>query len=360
MITVEQRLPAPRKRPLQCIGGGVGGSFAARGLGAGRGDPRVWPGAAGLEAYYRWNLGTNADFDSRFNPSVFGSTALNWSGTMPLTCALQVEIHTDTSHFRWSADNGASWSADILIAPTVPLGNGVSLLFSGAYVVGRVYYLTRMRWADQKNAHHFDTQGGAGTPRNPTPKVTPYGTFVSFDGSDDLLLCATSLANNVAGGTAKGFYVCGVFLLNSATPPSTDKGAILFFGDGTTAHCYFWYYSEITGTKTHRTLKTDNTGTNAIVSGGTPNTSIHVYELDCTGTTAEIRVDGVQVATGAQAPGGNALTASVAVLGKSFLAGAEGNEGAVSWGELAIYSTRPNPTTEQPVIAARMRATHGF
>lgn len=347
----------PERR--QCIAGGVGGSFAARGLGAGRGDPRMWPGASGLEAYYRWNLGTNSDFDSRLNPGVFGSTAINWSGTMPLSCALQVEIHTDASHFRWSADNGANWSADLLIAASVLLPNGVTLLFSGTYTVGRIYYLTRARWADQKNTHHFDTLGAAGTPRNPTPLVTPYGTFVHFDGDDDILICSTALAANVVNGTAKAFYILGVAYINATTPPLTDKGTLLFFGDGATTRTHMWYHSDLSGTLTHRSLKTDDGGTNAIVSGGTPNTSIHTFALDCSGTTVTIRIDGVQVATGAQAPGTNALTCSMASLGKSFIGGAEGNPGNISWGELAIYSTRPSAGI-QADNEQRMRATTGF
>lgn len=355
----------PEQRRIECIGGGVGGSFAARGLSGGRGDPRTWPGGSGLEAWYRWNLANGSssggDYDATLYTSSGTAPAITWTGTVPVTSGLKVEVTTtgtrSTMVARWSSRNGdgTDWTT---IGPglgtTVTIGPVVLALPSATYTAGDVYVLKRNKLVDQKHAHHFVSMDGT-LIKNPIPKVTPYGTFVQFDGINGKLLCnGTGLGTNVVGGTAKAFYCCGVLNFDSVAP--AVNGAILFFGDGTTNHANIWF---ISSTPNHKAAKQDNTGVTATVTGGTPDTAIHVYELDCDGTSATIRVDGSVVATGAQAPGGNALTVSLATLGCTFNGGAEGNLGALSLGELALYSTRPTPT-DQTDIAARMRLSHGF
>lgn len=353
----------PKRRPVECIGGTAGGAFAARALVSSKGDPRTWPGNAGLEAWYRWNLGQVSD--TTLNCSNVTAPVVTFTGTPPVACGLKLTVTTTgtratfVAHYSYRNGDGTDW---ITIGPglgsTVTLTNGMVLaLPAGTYTSGDVYIQTRSQWRDQKNSHHYSSiDGVAGSPKNPFPKVTAYGTFVSFDGISHVLSNQTTLAQNVVGGTAKAFYICGVFLIDS-TSPSSGSGNIVFFGDPTGNHAYIWYFSS---TPNHKALKTDNTNTDALVTGGTPNTSIHVYEIYQTGTTVTVRVDGAAaIATTAQAPGGNVLTVTTSTIGKTFLSGAEGNPAAITWGELAIYSTPPS-TTDQTDNAARMRASHSF
>jgi hypothetical protein len=319
-----------------------------------------------LEAWYRWNL--QQEFAALLFTASVGAPAISWSGTVPFACALQVEVLTGGSRsalvFRWSPTNGvlSDWTT---VGPglgaTVALGNGVTLaLPTGTYTAGHTYNMKRSSWRDNtSNSHHFTSIDGVSPVKNPTPRYTAYGTFLQFDGATNGLLNQTALATNMFGGTGKGAYVCAILMIDNTTPSASDKGTILCFGDSSSNHLEMWYYSDISGTHTHRSLKTNNANQNDIVSGGTPDTSIHVYELDVSGTTAEIRVDGSVVATGAQATGSNALTLNYVTIAKSFLGGAEGNPGAISYGEIAMYSTRPS-SGRQSAIAADMRLRAGF
>jgi len=346
--------------PSRCASVAMAMTPAFADLGSDGDTPLDWPGADSLVSWYHWR------YDRQYNAALYGTgavtpPAVTFTGSVPQNCGLQLDMPVGgargTAQFRWSARNGdgTDWSAPILTAASVNLGNGITLQFANTavYVTDNEYRLTITSFRDQTgNAHHWVTPDSA-VSKYPVPRVSANGTGVSFDGVDDALRCQTSLATDLVGGTDNDFYACAVFKIEDTTPIGAS-GGILFFGDGATNRALSWTFTDA---NTFRLAKLDDVGTLKAITGGTPDTSLHVYELFSDGTTGTLLVDGASVATGDIDVG--ALTVTTVYLGATFTGGAEGNKANISWYELATYSSDLDATTRAD-IRARMRAPYGI
>lgn len=323
-------------------------------------SPLDWPGASNLVSWHHWR------FDRAYNANLYGTgtapPTVSHTGTVPVDLGLRVEITATagsraSTTFRWSANNGSTWTSGVAAAASVDLGNGVSLQFAGAggdvYNTDQVYVLTINQWRDQTgHGHHWITVDSS-VARYPIPLVTAQGTAVSFDGVDDILFTTTSLATDLIGGTDTPFCSFGICQLGS-TSPSSGTGVILFLGNDATNARVNWTFSN---TPQHRVIKEDDAAASQTVLGGTPDTSLHVWELVHTGTVATVLIDGVSVATGSSNVG--LLTVNAASIGGSYLGGAVGNNTAISWYELLTYNSVLDATTRAD-IRARLKSPYGI
>lgn len=330
-------------------------------------SPLEWPGASELEAWYHWR------FDRQYHSNLYatGTTppAVTQSGTIPVGLGLRVECNATggargTAKFRYSIDNGATWEGggsgtQFTTASTFNLNapfSGVQLQFAvGTYTAGDLWLLKISQWRDQTgNGHHFSDL--TGTPsRLPIPLVTAYGTGLQFDGSDDILQCTDTMAATLAGGADNDFTIFMVVKIDS-TSPSSGAGALFFMGNSAnnrSMHCYF------SNTPNYVMRKWDDTPAAVNVTGGTPNTTIHILAFRQTGTTAQVFVDGTSVVgpTAQDLAGMTGLDNSA--IGGSYLSGARGNHGAHTYYSMAAYRSGLDVATIQD-LSGRYRADVGF
>jgi hypothetical protein len=289
---------------------------------------------------------------------------VTFTGAVPIACGLQLDFPTvggarGTAKFRFSQDNGSTWSAEIFTAASVDLtsfGVPLTLAFAaGTYTIGNVYKLKINQWLDQTgNGHHWVSTDGARA-KYPVPKVTPEGTALGFDGVDDILHTTTSLANDLVGGTDNAFCVFGLCKIDSVSP-SSGTGVILFLGNNGSNARLNWTF--LSAGPAHRVIKQDDAAASDTDTGGTPDTTLHVFELVHTGTNVTVLIDGVAV-IGPTANDVGALTANLASIGKSMIGAAEGNPTAISWYELLTYSSDLDSTIRSD-IRARLMAKYGL
>lgn len=337
------------------------------GGGGSSGTPLVGPGASALEAWYRWNL--QQEFATLLYTADIGAVAVSvtWPTFTAIALRLRVKAggtgNRSTCVLEWSADGGLTWPNTIGpgLGATVNLTGGVVLnLPTGTYTAGQSWVALHSAFRDNKNSHHFISQDAFPNSKNPTPKITPYGTFLSFDGLLGMMRCITPLAPNVAGGTSKAFYVCAVLYIDNLSP-SSGTGTILWFGDGVTLHAHF--LGTLAAGPTWRSARQDDTGSTIGRSSATPPATAtpYVVEWIYDGSLVTVTVNGTAVISAqGMAPGGNALASlSLATLGKSFNGGAEGNPQAFSLGELSLYNALPI-SGDRTIIRNRMRAGFGF
>lgn len=323
-------------------------------------NPLDWPGAAQLLSWHHWR------FDRNYLAQLYGTgttpPAVTFTGTVPVGCGLQLDVPTGgvrgVAQFRWSARNGdgTDWSAPITTGASVALGNGVTLQFAntGPYSTDNEYRLKVSQWRDQTgHAHHWDSAGS--TQRAPVPLVTAQGTAISFDGVDDGMYCTSSLPTDLVGGSDNSFAIFSVARIEN-TSPSGGLGCIVFFGDGATNRRLHWHF--LSAGPQFRCSKQDDAGTNVNVTGGTPDTNIHVLELVHTGNTTTMLVDGT-IVFGPTAQDVTALTVNTGTIGFSFLSGAEGNKANISHYEMLTYSSELDATTRGD-IRSRLKAPYGI
>lgn len=334
-------------------------AFADLGTGS---TPLDWPGSANLLAWYHWR------YDRQFSSTLFGTgattpPAVTFTGTVPIGCGLRLDMPTGgvrgTAQFRWSARNGdgTDWSSPITTASSVNLGNGITLQFSnsGTYATDNDYNLIVTSWRDQTgNAHHFNTVDGAPI-ECPYSLVTPYGTGLSFDGTNDMLQCNTGLANSMVGGSDNNFAAFQVVKIDN-TSPSSGAAGLLFFGNTANNRLVEALFLS---TPAYRVTKTDDAASTVSVTGGTPNTSIHILRFVHTGTTTQIFVDGTSVVGPTAQDVGSLTGINNATIGGTFLSSAKGNRGAMTFFEMALYSSHMDAVTCAD-IESRMRAPYGF
>lgn len=323
-------------------------------------SPMTWPGHEYLLSWHHWR------FERDFNANLYRTGTgvipqITQSGTVPFGIGFRAKVDTTGARgvatLLWSTDNGASYPfGPVTTAASVDLGNGMLLACAvGTYGADHEWALTIASWLDQTgNGHHWVTIDASDS-KYPVPRPTAYGTGVSFDGNAHVLQCTSSFANDLVGGADKPLYMIGVFSVDN-TSPTSGQGNIIYVGDAATNRTLLWSF--LTAGTTYRVRKQDDAGSAVNVSGGTVDTSIHVAELVHTGTNVTVNVGGTAV-LGPSAQDVGTLTPDVATLGKTYFAGAEGNPGAVTWYELACYTSDLDATTRAD-IRARMRAPYGI
>ncbi len=354
--------------PRHCIGGGAAGGFAARGqANAASNTPLDWPANDQLEAWYHWR------FDRQYHGTLYatGTTppALTQSGTIPTGLGLRVECNATggargTWKFRYSVDNGSNWEGggsgtQFTSAATFNLNApfaGVQIQIPvGTATVGDLWLLKISSWRDQTgHGHHFSDLTGVPA-RLPIPLVTAYGTGLQFDGGDDIMQVSDGMANTLVGGADNDFTVFIVAQVNS-TSPASGAGSLWFMGNSAnnrSMNCY------ISSTPAYFMRKWDDVPNALNVSGGTPNTTIHVLAFRQTGTTAQVFVDGTSI-VGPSAQDLAGMTGlDNCAIGGSFLSGAQGNQLAATYYSAGTYRSGLDVPTIQD-LSARYRADVGF
>lgn len=326
-----------------------------------------WPGSDSLEAWYHWRY--ERQYASTLYPTGTTPPAVTQSGTIPTGLGLVVQCNTTggargTATFRYSTDNGNTWEGggsgtQFPTAATFNLNapyTGVQLQFAvGTYATDNVWVLKISQWRDQTgNGHHFSDLSGTPS-RLPVPLITAYGTGLQFDGVDDIMQCGDTLADVIVGGADNDFTAFVVVKIDSVSP-SSGAGCVLFFGNSAnnrSMHCY------ITNTPAYFMRKWDDVPAAVNVSGGTPNTSIHVIAYRQTGTQAQIFVDGTSIVGPSSQDLAGMTGLNNAAIGGSYLSGARGNHCAETYYELALHRVALSAATISD-LSGRYRAGYGF
>lgn len=113
---------------------------------------------------------------------------------------------------------------------------------------------------------------------------------LTFDGSDDVMF------GNLAGGShfTNTDAPFTIFFVVQATSVAVNDFIIAITDDVSTNQVYAFGYN--TTGPVWRVFKRDDANVLKTVNGGTPDTSPHIITVICSGTTATLRVDGVDVA----------------------------------------------------------------
>lgn len=324
------------------------------------GDPTTWPASTNLLSWHSWYF--DRTYDSQLNATGSGPPpAVTFSGSIPLNFGLRVEITTaggyGVGEFRWSGRNGdgTDWVTLVTIQATVNLGNGVTLNFTNStYATDNVYVLKVSQWIDQTgNGFHFVTTD-ANASKYPIPLVTSVGTALQFDGVNDILQCAGTLANDLAGGTNNTWTMFAVARIDDLTPTS-GLGVLLFLGSTLGSR---WHYVGFRDAPAdYLSGRNDDSGTPANLAGGTPDTALHVFEYTFDGNGTYL-IDGTIVAGPASQSLGT-LTPNVATIGSTYVGGAEGNPSGVTLYELLTYNAALT-APERNEVRQLLKANYGI
>ncbi len=142
-----------------------------------------------------------------------------------------------------------------------------------------------------------------------------------FDGLNDYLLCSTSMASTLVGGSDTPFTL---FLVGQHLDVTTaDRVMIGMFS--TTSTSPVWDIYAHPATSQYGSLKKDNVPTSTVLLGGTPDTSKRVIDAIHSGTNLDVRVAGSSIISATQNVG--ALTVDCMALGASYANAAPGNWG---------------------------------
>ena len=138
------------------------------------------------------------------------------------------------------------------------------------------------------------TTGSSLAPRTAGERPTNTGTINSvqaadFDGADSLF----GTLNSYFGGSDQPFTVAIV----AQDDVASGAADLVAFNSSGSANPYYDFRSQ-TGTGGFNFGKRDTSGTLKTATGGTPNTSPHVFLYWSNGTTVSLEVDGVSIFSG--------------------------------------------------------------
>lgn len=333
--------------------GGVGGSFASRGAMRGK-SALTWAGAANLLAAYDCTLGRT--YNSTLHALGTAPPVVNVAGGIPLALGLQLDMPVGgargTSKFRWSADNGANWSAQIFTAASIEITPGVVLAFATGtnYSTDNTYKLKIPSWADLTG--HGHTMANATIANQPRPKAD--GSII-LDGSTEIFTCATGLANSAVGGNDKAHTIITVAKWESH---AAADDVLWSFGHATDTSLEDYYWDN--GVTRWRCNKHGTTGANAVV----PSTGVaatggpHIHTLVQHGTTADMYLDGTATATGTSQDVPS-MTVDTHALGALYTAGTLSRYTNCSLFEHLVYDTDLGSTALAD-IHARLKLKWGI
>jgi hypothetical protein len=213
------------------------------------------------------------------------------TGTLAQLIGLRVEIQTTGARgvatFRWSADNGTTWSeSSVTTAATYLMpGTGITLNFpTGTYTNNNVYEGTVTSFADTSGASNSLTQATA--TKQPTCSVSDSGhPGLKFDGSNDFL----------AGGTAYAQPMT-IFVVAKKTATSGYHTLI----DGATDNLRIIRVDDGTNETTLYAL-----GAGGISDGTWANGARHIACGIFNGASSSIRLDGGTITSGNPGAGGS-------------------------------------------------------
>jgi len=320
--------------------------------------PRHWPGAANLQSWHAFWLGKT--YSTTLYAEGTTPPGVTVSGTIPENFGLRIEITTGgsrgTAVFRWSSDNGTSWTSSVTTAASVALGSsGVNADFAaGTYATDNVYQLKITSWADQGGASNTFAQ--ASLMKAPIPRVLTAGRMgLGFDGTQQLMQCTTGLANTLLSGNDTAHMILGAVHFDSV---AADQTMFSFCNGAVDTSLYDIF--PIASTSKWRFNKRGTTGSLVMTEGGTPTTGIHVFRINNAGTTVALKVDGSTISLSSSgALDANSLTVNTLTLAATFIAGAEANRGALTWLELLTYNANPSSAIGDD-IENRLLRRYGF
>lgn len=338
----------PKTRKIEAFGGMVSGSFASRGFNRTQ-SPTTWPGASSLVSWHHSMRGVT--YYTTLNGTGTSPPTVTVTGTIPAGFGLQIDIPVGgargTATFRYSVDNGTNWSTAATTAASVLLGGtGVTAVFPvGTYSTDNVWKLVVNTWADQTgNGHTFTASA---TTLAPVMQVTSVGgAALRFDGSNDIMLCVTGLANTLVGGADNDHEIFMLAKLNSAS----GTRALFFTGNNGTACRELWR----TNSGPWFAFKEDDSTTqDTPLSGGTADTALHCFNFDQEGTTADFRIDNASVVSGSMNVG--TMTVNTCSIGASYQAGSAGNHADISIYQVLTYSASLGATNRAAITQLLMR-----
>lgn len=147
-------------------------------------------------------------------------------------------------------------------------------------------------FADQSGNSHNFAQGTASL--QPAYEATGWvdGTpSALFDGSNDYVSCATSLATDLIGGADTPFTVFFV----AASLTLTAGVALFSIGRSSSDSPFFWFNLNTSNRLQLQKRADDNTIASPLTAINTWDTSAHVYEIVHSGTNGKLRIDGTGV-----------------------------------------------------------------
>lgn len=170
-----------------------------------------------------------------------------------------------------------------------------------------------------------------------------------FDGVGHYLICTTSLASTLAGGSDTPFTL---FLVAQNLTLSGIRCFTGFFRSSSTAPLMDLF----TSGGLYRVNRRDDSATSQNVTGGTPDTSKHIFELIHTGTTTTVKVDGI-AAINAAAQDVGAITFDRMAIGSTYANSSPGDWANMRLARLLGF-TGALGTTDADYVRAQLTALY--
>jgi hypothetical protein len=267
----------PKRKRLDCIGGGPCGSFAARGAGA----------------------------DDSWQPTSVAGFALDIDPKRQLTTGLDgARVTTATVVNNAPSATDPFTNANPSLQPTYePLGWG------GSYL---------------------------------RPSIL-------FNGASYYLVCTSSLATTLAGGTDTPFSLFWVAEQITTTGTQNHLG---FFRTSNAQPIWDLF----TSAGAYTSLRRDNATVNVSVSGGTASTGRHIYEAIYSGTSLLFKIDGVTVINNVSQDVG-VITFDAMVLGATYAAASPNNWANIRLGRVNGFTGALN-STDAGYVRSSLTAIH--
>ena len=205
-------------------------------------------------------------------------------------------------------------------------------------------------WRDRSRAGNNATQGAAAD--QPVFRAAGINGHpaIQFTAANTQWLNVDTLAASFSGTNLPATIVTALQLANT-----TAECVLGIANSGSNSRLQSYVSTAVNG---WRSLRSGDTGTNATITGGTPDTSPHIVEWVSTGTTMQIFVDGVSVA-GPSAQSVNAMTVNVAEIGAINIAGVMQLFLSALIGDLYVYSLALG-ATDRATIRRHLGAKYGI
>lgn len=223
-----------------------------------------------------------------------------------------------------SLDNGSTFAANDVVpndtdgqvalnSALVGVDTNITLTYADASAsANNIWEAVIATSEDQHSGNHDFTYGAGVRPKTKLALKNGHSGLL-YDGVDDIGICSTSLANDVAGGTDNSFHVfwvarfvatpagatvASMWCLSRTTDADSPRLEVQARGPSVAAPADVW-----------RVVKQSDTGGDVdnVDSTEAPNTSWAVFDVEHSGTVATFRINGVSKATGASDVGATTL-----------------------------------------------------
>lgn len=268
-----------------------------------------------------------------------------------------------------SLDNGSTFVAnDVLTAATIALNAalvGVNTDLTLAIAVGNhaanhVWEAVAATSNDLHTGNHDFTYAAGVAPKVIASLKNGHAGY-RYDGVNDIGICSTALANNLAGGSDNSFHVFWVarFVATPAGATTASMWCLSRTSDADSPRVEMQARGPAVAAPTdvYRVVKQSDTGGDVanVDSTEAPNTSWAVFDLEHSGTVATFKINGVTKATGASNVG--ATTLDQATRGARRLQTTPSSFANIEEVEWIAYTA---PATDAAGIRAGLADTYGI